>query len=331
MKINNLLFLMKITLAPLFISCQNAPLPQEYNDYKTLEEGVSSQHYQIKPFFKVYHDGTDWQQPHFYTTINGDIVVEMKKENEQYAGYYKLDSNGTITDSISKLARTEENSGKFKDQFPFIEYMYNYANGFLIDEEKQHYNTWAVNGDKENKPLQQLNPDLDWTKADIAEAITNNKDHIISADDHEVYFYTNEKLSVLLLGDYHKIHFPELKKGNYNDYLNDRFYALRNTDYFHKKKRVKFSTNIGGMSQGVSHKGHLGDWFTSIFMGAEQEPLKLKFEDIVITDNAYYPFYAVFEEMGFEFNVSYYPFKDKDYAILQVSRPNVYYIIERKK
>ncbi|WCM42678.1 hypothetical protein MG290_03090 [Flavobacterium sp. CBA20B-1] len=322
---------MKITLALLFISCQNAPLPQEYNDYKTLEEGVSSQYYKIKPFFKVYHDGTDWQQPHFYTTLNGDIVVEMKKKNEQYACYYKLDSNGIVTDSISKLARTADTYGKFKDQFPFIEYMYNYVNGFLIDEEKHHYNTWAIDGEKENKPLQKLNADLDWTKADITDAITKNKDYIISAKSHEVYFYTNEKLSVLHLGDYHKIDFPDLKEDNNHDYLNDRFYALRNTDYFHKKKRVKFSTNIGGMSQGVSHKGYLGDWFTSIFMGAEQEPLKLKFKNIVITDNVSQAFYTVFEEMGAEFEVLYYPFKDKNYAIIQVSNPNVYYIIERKR
>jgi hypothetical protein len=282
---------------------------------------VKSEHYKVRLFYESYFpdDGSGISKPTFYITVNGNAIVILKKKSNKYEMYYKLNDDGKVIDSISSLAYLEKTDNM---QFPILENYYKFVKGILIDD--KNYNTWGIDGNSDKKALTKINEKLTWDKAQISKAISENLNFIISTEDHEIYFYSKEKLSVLSLGDFATSDFQELdenRKYSYGDNC-DNFLHYRRIDYFKKISKKDFETSIGGGSQSVSNSGYLGNWFTSIdFKG---ETLRFKFEHVVTDKNAT----SFYNEGDGHFDVSYYSFTNKNFAILFVL--NSYYIIEKK-
>lgn len=307
-----------IFITILFLGCQNPALPEEYKSYKTLEEGVSSEHYKISLFFEDYSEESDFnfQEPIFYTTVNNNAVVKLKKKGNEKM-YYKLDDYGKVTDSISTLVTFDKTEENHKDEYMFV-------NGFLIDD--KNYNSWGIDGNSNKKLLTKINENLSWEKVRISKAISENKNYIVGTDDHEIYFYNKEKLSILFLGDFNIADFQELKGRETYIWgtITKIFIATREQIIFKKKSKKNFEIHTGGGSQSISESGYLGNWFTSIdFKG---EPLKMKFENLIASSE----FTSLHNERAVLFNLSYYNYENKNFAILYVSYPSSYYIIEKK-
>lgn len=303
----------------ILLSCQSPALPEEYKSYKTLEEGVKSEHYKVSLFYESYfpNDGSGISEPTFYTTLNGNAIVSLKKKSSKYEMYYKLNDDGKVIDSISSLAYLEKTDDL---QFPILENYYKFVKGFLIDD--KNYNTWGIDGNSDKKALTKINENLTWDKAQISKAISENVNFIVGTDDKEIYFYNKDKFNILFLGDFVTSDFQELEGKYINGDNREDFINYIKIDYFQTKSKETIETSVGGGSQPFSESGNLGNWFTSIYF--KGEPLKIKFENVVTNRKAT----SFYNEGGGHFDVSYYSFNNKNFAILFVL--NSYYIIKKK-
>lgn len=301
------------------LSCQNKATPKEYLDYKTLEEGVYSQNYKAELLFHVYNGGMECCYPKVYKTFNNNVLILFKKENNPYETYYKFDNNGQIKDTLSNLSRIVKNDNS---QFPSTEFFYEFINGFLV--EKEYYSTWAIDGDTTKKPLKILNENSDWNNEqltkELSEIIKNSLFFV--QRNSKVYFYADKILGVInTKGFYDRLKYAT---SDNNPFDEKTFIGSFSFDYFHKKKRISYTTSIGGGNGRNKNKGDYGDLFVS--MNINEDKLKIKFEDLIL-GSEHQPFYRFFfEKQATDFDFVYYAYKDMNFALLSVD-DRLFYII----
>ncbi|TDQ11380.1 hypothetical protein [Pedobacter metabolipauper] len=139
-------------------------LPGKLDSYPYLNEGVSSEHYEIK-FLYTGLSNID------FDTKSMNTIVETAHVNDETLGYYKYNNQGELLDSF----RTDSS---FVTNF--------YPGGTLFG--KDYYVEWAINGDKTKKPFAGfLNMDF---KMDAAVWDENFQKFYAAAD--FVHYYPSE-------------------------------------------------------------------------------------------------------------------------------------------
>jgi hypothetical protein len=125
-------------------------IPIDYNEYNFLDASiVRFGNHQIEQRFESLY-----AIQHYIVNDNTMIILSTKRFEENhnlYFGYflYKLNSSGLVIDSMDFNEQTREDYERFYE-------------GYLINDSKLYYRTWALDGDKTPKAIVVENKDMLW-------------------------------------------------------------------------------------------------------------------------------------------------------------------------
>lgn len=144
-------------------------LPDKYNGYKDINDGISSAHYQSALLFNSDNETRLDGIPPLYNSDNHTVIISKQKEKDQTVTqtYLKLDANGTIIDSLA-----------FINNWP-IDY-----SGYLLTPKS--YCSWMINGDKEMHNYLEQNTDLSET----GEALNRHFKELYQKSSIVYYYYS---------------------------------------------------------------------------------------------------------------------------------------------
>lgn len=245
----------------LVIERNNDPLPAKYAGLQEINERYKSSVFQVSLVAKVVvSSGASPNPIRIFQSVNDQLIIDcdarVDEDTKHDNRYYKLDTNGMVTDSI---------------YIAYKGYWGNFVGGFIVytKDESAYYNTWPLNGDTTRRNLAELNADLSWGDEKVEariKAIKANADYyFFSAVENEsiwyrkAYFYQDEKWQILWqkMSGYVNI----LDEEGPFRYRNDIF-RTGEVDfdipkdvkllYFHPEEKMKYYHNIGGGDGGFS-------------------------------------------------------------------------------
>lgn len=146
-------------------------LPAKYENYKTLSELTAFGNSTIELKFKsdrFYEDRDVGRLPsdlqknisHYHTAFNNVIVqtyTQLSDHEYQYNSF-KLDANGDTIDTYQFVFNTTVKNSSGDETM---------HEGYFLNKQKGYYVSWALDGDKAQKPFVEVNKDLQWSPEQV--------------------------------------------------------------------------------------------------------------------------------------------------------------------
>ena len=183
----------------LIIEHNDEPLAAKYAGFQEINEGYKSSVFEVSSVAKVVVSSAASPNPiRIFQSVNNQLIIDcdakVNEDTKHDNRYYKLDTNGTVTDSI---------------YIAYDGYWGNFIGRFIVytKDKDAYYNTWPLNGDTTRRNLVELNADLAWDDENVEariKAIKASAEYwfFSAVEDKSVwyrktYFYQDKKWQIL--------------------------------------------------------------------------------------------------------------------------------------
>ncbi|MEO5911629.1 MAG: hypothetical protein ABIP95_12120 [Pelobium sp.] len=173
-------------------------LPNVYKNYRTIDS-IKDDEYEVKEFLSTYNESVfQINDSTIVIMVNDSKETENKSRDEKHI-WYTVNSRGQITDSLKYVYNDRKENHNYKT-----------FDRYIVDTEKNTYNTWLTNGDAKNRTFDNLKQNQIFTAKEAlkitAEKELMNAERISSDGDKDLakfklivyknkiwnYFYTDK-------------------------------------------------------------------------------------------------------------------------------------------
>lgn len=262
----------------------NQPLDPNYTAFQEINGAYNSSIFDVKLIAEVVVNSSASPNPiRIFPSVNHQLILEcdakVDDETKFDYRYYKIDSTGTIADSI---------------YVSYSDYWVQFIDDFMVytSDKNAYYTTWPLNGDTTKHRLVELNTDLNWPDEKVESRISEIKKGAkywffnSFGDDRvwyrKVYFYADQKWQLLWqkMPSYTSV--PDEESGN--RYREDAFRSgevgfeiPKNVRllYFYPEEKMKYYHIIGGGAGGFSVYNWRGQGFFETNVGGKNFGFKV--------------------------------------------------------
>ncbi|RZK21473.1 MAG: hypothetical protein EOO86_00915 [Pedobacter sp.] len=245
----------------LIVERNNEPLPAKYAAFQEINEEYKSSVFEVSLVARVVVSSAASPNPiRIFQSINDQLIIDcdakIDEDTKHDNRYYKLDTNGRVTDSI---------------YIAYNGYWGNFIGGFIVysSDKGAYYNTWPLNGNTTRHEVAELNADLSWdadsVDAKIKAVKSGAKYYFFSSLSNEnvwyrqCYFYADKTWQLLWqkMPGYTEIPDGESASRYRKDVFRSgevSFDIPKNVKllHFHPEEKMKYSHIIGGGDGGFS-------------------------------------------------------------------------------